>query len=739
MKRTILFFLLYSLIIRCAAQKYLDTICWVKVNEQNCMPYMNKYSRIDSLNTLFNKHKVHFYKKALPFAKNPKLLKIYEIHSAGKIDSLIAELTNKYNSQFSSFSKFEADSVEKMVYDPSDYMWTIDWLWHLKKTQCNLAWDITKGSQDIKIAILDYNFDITHPDLANKIYPLYDPYDNSTFSCSATAGYLVHGTTVASFAGAETDGGGDLASAGFNTMLIAYHTGSRQTVLQKALHASNVMGAKIIISCAGSGSLGCYPDATTGEELIVKEILDNGTAIIWPAGNGSTETHCEYSPNVFHAFYPFNPVYDDRIIIVSGTSKGDSLYYLNENGVEKTWSYFSEVDICAPGHELMGAGTSICNTSGWPYYGSPGFGGTSFATPIAAGIAALVLSVNPCIEPGDLKFILKSTTDPVADEANYPGMVGAGRINAYKAVKLAKGEDGVTIASGENIVWTAPKHFNTNIEIKTGGTLTIESKIFLDEHVKLVINQGGKLIINGGHLTTFCDDLWQGIELWGNKDESQYISGAQGKVVLENGAVIENALNAIRTIKSLGDIDGDGNEDYDWAYTGGIVQANNAIFRNNKNGIWLGSYHNSHPFTEAPMSNVGYIKNCTFETTSEYIDISNPPYEFIGLYDVDGISIYGNTFRNTNTDYTGNGIMSYDANYNVKPLCISPIYPCTEYQPNTFENLYYGIYADNSNNFIPVTINGNNFNNNFRSITLKNINNATITKNNFDIFNKFFA
>jgi hypothetical protein len=83
--------------------------------------------------------------------------------------------------------------------------------------------------------------------------------------------------------------------------------------------------------------------------------------------------------------------------------------------------------------------------------------------------------------------------------------------------------------------------------------------------------------------------------------------------------------------------------------------------------------------------------------------------------------------------------MSYDANYNVKPLCISPIYPCTEYQPNTFENLYYGIYADNSNNFIPVTINGNNFNNNFRSITLKNINNATITKNNFDIFNIFFA
>jgi len=53
-------------------------------------------------------------------------------------------------------------------------------------------------------------------------------------------------------------------------------------------------------------------------------------------------------------------------------------------------------------------------------------------------------------------------------------------------------------------------------------------------------------------------------------------------------------------------------------------------------------------------------------------------------------------------------------------------------------NLYYAIYAAHSNNFIPVTINGNEFNNNFRSITLKNINNATVTENDLK-FNTFFA
>ncbi len=285
--------------------------------------------------------------------------------------------------------------------------------------------------------------------------------------------------------------------------------------------------------------------------------------------------------------------------------------------------------------------------------------------------------------------------------------------------------------SEPNIVWNSSKNLLGNLIIEESASLTIKCKISLPQNGRVIVKPGAKLVIDGGIITNSCGDMWQGIELWGNKNESQYTSGAQGKIILKNGAVIENSIDAIKTIKTDNGVN-------DLTYTGGIIQANDAIFKNNKNGIWFGPYHNSHPYTGAPMSNAGHIKNCTFETTEDYIDISNPPYEFIGLYDVDGISIYGNTFRNTNTDYTGNGIMSYDANYNVKPLCISPLYPCTEFQPNIFENLHYAIYANNSNNFIPVTINGNNFDNNFRSITLRNINNATVTENNLK-FNTFFG
>lgn len=483
MKNILLVLLFSSLIIECAAQKYLDTIFWVKVNDEKCMPYMDKFSQNSSLNTLFNNHKVHSYKQALPFAKNPELLKIYEIHCEGEIDNLISELKSKHSSQFSKYSKFETEDIKRMVYAPSDYMWylttqdTTGWLWHLYKTKCHLAWDIIKGSSGIRIAIMDYNFDITHPDLADKLNPTFDPFNNTTFNCNA--GSNNHGTIVAGCAGAETDGGGQLASSGFNTIIIPYHTSeSRQVVLQKALHASNVMGANIILSCAGLGALGCNPDTTTGEELIVREILDNGTAIIWPAGNGTNDTHCGDAINGFHAFYPFNPEYDDRIIIVSGTGKGDSLYYYDQNNqIEMTWSYFPEVDICAPGHELMGANISNCGNAAWPYFGANG--GTSFATPIAARIAALVLSVKPDLSPADLQTVLKSTTDPVADEADYSGMVGTGRINAYKAVCYTYNNYPLTITdstfTGNNTftrnqinINNSTFDSNSNVEIKTG-------------------------------------------------------------------------------------------------------------------------------------------------------------------------------------------------------------------------------------------------------------------------------
>lgn len=423
------------------AQNYLDTICWVKITNPILEAIEGeKFSADEQLNNLFNSFNVTFFEKALPFAKNPELLKLHEIRCNCDIDSLIIGLSIKFNSGITSFSKYEiSDTVT--TYDPVDYLWSLttstDYLWHLKKTQTDLAWDITKGDASISVAIIDYDVDITHPDLTSKILLPYDPYDSTPFGCNP---WHPHGTAVASYAGAETTEqgnipNGQLASAGFKNKIIFYNANvSRQVFLQKALHASNIMGAKIITSCAGA-ALYCVPDLATLEDLIVKEILDNGTAIIMPAGNGWAGTHCGGANSVdWHAFYPFNPVYDDRIIIVSGTDKND-MHYVFEAPTEYTQSHFEAVDFCAPGHALMGANATACGAN-WPY--ANWHRGTSFATPITSSIATLVLSVNPCLGTRDLKSILKYTTDPIVDAANYTGLIGTGRINTFEAVKAAQ-------------------------------------------------------------------------------------------------------------------------------------------------------------------------------------------------------------------------------------------------------------------------------------------------------------
>ena len=78
-------------------------------------------------------------------------------------------------------------------------------------------------------------------------------------------------------------------------------------------------------------------------------------------------------------------------------------------------------------------------------------------------------------------------------------------------------------------------------------TLTIKGSVFLSNNSTIVISPGGKLIVDGGTLTSACaGEMWQGIEVVGNRTQHQN-AAHQGTVILRNKAVIENAHCAIRT------------------------------------------------------------------------------------------------------------------------------------------------------------------------------------------------
>ncbi|NLN96621.1 MAG: S8 family serine peptidase [Bacteroidales bacterium] len=572
-------------------------------------------------------------------------------------------------------------------------------------------------------------FDITHPDLSSEITPHYDPYTGTPHFCIPDHDrWNNHGSAVASFVSAETTqlGGnamGQLAAVSFKTKMIGYITGTRQTVLAKALHASNVMGASVIVSCAG-GSLECSPSPSSGEELIVKEILDNGTVLVMPAGNGLDGHHCG-SHNNYQAFYPFHPSYDDRIIIVSNTSKDDNHQFFN-NGIEVTHSHFAEVDICAPGYELMGAVVTQCGNNNWPYWG--GFRGTSFSSPIVAGVCALIKSINPDFTPAEIQYFIKSTADPINDEYNYQGMLGAGRINAFKAVEMAHNCEPIVIDTDE--IWTEDKIIVCGIKIINDAKLTITSNVLLSKRSTIIVAQGSELIIDGGHLTSLDNYAWQGIEVWGEKNKSQIpLPGqpnAQGKVILKNGAVIENAENAITLWKKN-----------DYSSTGGIVQADDAVFINNRRSVEFMSYQNTHPISETPLGNISYFKNCRFEVNDEYLAPA-PFFAHISMWEVDGINIQSCDFINnmTNEPNTGVGILTSNAYFDILPSCSSLVTPCPENNivPNTFQGFKYGIESFGTGaNIKTICIKNAEFNGNSCGIKLRNVNNATIINSIFNV------
>lgn len=414
------------------------------------------------------------------------LKRVYKIEFDAKTDDLFEELSTKLPTKFQKISK-RPKTENVVVYDPTDYMWylttqdTTGWLWHLHKIRANLAWDITHGNGEVKIASIDTWFDINHPDLSQKINPHFDPYSNTNYSTSCTRNN--HGTTVASFIAAETDGGGQLASAGFDCRIIAYQAWAGN-YLERAHHASFTMNADIITSSAG----GWYCDTNDGidsiEMVAVQDILDNGTIIVMPAGNGNSGYSCGSAPN-YRPIYPLTPLYDERIIVVTSTDVND-----NHSYGSTVHSYFSEVDICAPGYCVMGATCTEklvdgnCEENTWPYYGCST--GTSFAAPIVAGVCGLMKTVNPCITPAEAQDIIKSTADPVNDAHLYPGMVGAGRINAYKAVKKAatrhvqdntfSGTQTITahiIEAGNHVTDTEP---TGDVIIQSGGNVAFEGR-----------------------------------------------------------------------------------------------------------------------------------------------------------------------------------------------------------------------------------------------------------------------
>jgi len=271
-----------------------------------------------------------------------------------------------------------------------------------------------------------------------------------------------------------------------------------------------------------------------------------------------------------------------------------------------------------------------------------------------------------------------------------------------------------------NQLWDIDKRLSSNVIIKNNATLTITSRISLPTDAKIIVEPGGKLIADGGTLTSGCSgDIWQGIEVLGNPNQMQNNPLYQGYVELKNGATIENAVIGVHCVLN-GYIPAKNNVTY--YSSGGIVVANGAIFRNNKTAINIERYASAYGLSYY----VSNINGCIFEYPNliPNADVETPTY--IKLTGVKGVNISQNNFNgNINNLYyhRGIGIEAHDATFKSNsPAGVNPL-------PNVFTNLSYGIACYNTSTLAKPEILLSTFTDCWRAIYLSTVADAKVINN----------
>ncbi len=275
--------------------------------------------------------------------------------------------------------------------------------WHLPAISAPSAWDISTGSSSVSIAIADSGVDPTHPDLAAKLLPGYNFVSNNT----DTRDIYGHGTKVAGAAAAISNNNAGIAGVAWINpivpLVVADSTGyaTYSNMAKAIIHAAD-NGIRVInLSFAGSSS-------STTLQNAVNYAWNKGTILFASAGNYGTST-------------PQYPAACNHAVAVTATTSSDTRSSFS--------SYGSWVTVAAPG-------SSILTTTNGGGYAS--VSGTSFSSPITAGLAALILSVKPGLTAEQVVDILKQNSDDLG-VAGFDQYFGYGRINAYKSLTAAGG------------------------------------------------------------------------------------------------------------------------------------------------------------------------------------------------------------------------------------------------------------------------------------------------------------
>ena len=248
----------------------------------------------------------------------------------------------------------------------------------------------------------------------------------------------------------------------------------------------------------------------------------------------------------------------------------------------------------------------------------------------------------------------------------------------------------------EDQFWDFDYQLYSDIVVKSGATLTITCNVRMPQGAKIVVEPNAHLIVDGGRITSWGGARWRGIYVSGNSTASQTQSPALfGKLTVKNGAIIEHVQDGIC---NYGLTSGGAT---DWSSFGGIIQATQSSFVNNRNGPFFGPYSNFilSGGNQYPINDLSYFDRCEFRTDDDFG--SGTPIDQMTQWESRGVDVWGCHFHNTRASTDGNpvgrgrGIYSIDAVYTVKEHCGVTTTPCPVQNrtPSRFERLHRGIEA----------------------------------------------
>ena len=321
--------------------------------------------------------------------------------------------------------------------------------------KAELAWETSRGTRDIAICVMDDGFDLDHPDFAGA-GKLVAPRD---FGQQDLVPEPVntddnHGTACAGVALAEENGVGTVGLAtrcAFMPVRMSMML-SDQAVVAMFRHALD--NKADVISCSWSAASWNFPLSTQINAIIHQCATQGrrngkGCVILFAAGNENRPLLGEKDGRVSHQGFALHP---DVLAIAASTSQDRRAGYSN---------FGPQLACCAPSSGAGGRGVVTTDRRGGQGYEptdyTHSFGGTSSATPLSAGLAGLILSVNPDLTAAEVRRIMMDSADKIdpangAYDANgHSALFGHGRINAARALQMASGVEPPPAAVAETL------------------------------------------------------------------------------------------------------------------------------------------------------------------------------------------------------------------------------------------------------------------------------------------------